>query len=131
MVKDLEKLLVLLSAFSEIRGRTRFQKIIFLLKEKDNIDFDYDFIPYYYGPYCQDLQLEIDLLEAADFVQVEPEDGNLYVHRLTEKGRQAADEIEQRMEDSEQRLLGAWRKYRRRSTSSLIREAKNVASVSR
>lgn len=130
MVKDLEKLLVVLNRLGDIRGRTRFQKILYLLKEKDNIDLDYDFIPYYYGPYSRGLQLEINLLEAADFVQVEAKDDNLYVHSLTEKGKAAAKEIEQKIEKEERMLLNALKKYKRRSTSSLIREAKKLTASS-
>jgi len=128
LVKDIEKLLVILKKLGLIAGRTRFQKIIFLLKNKDSIEFDYNFISYYYGPYSAELQLEINLLEAAGLVQVIPQDGTLYMHLLTSKGKSVAKEIEQKMEPSEKRKLEeALRKYRRKPTSSLIREAKLIA----
>lgn len=131
MVQDVKKLLVVLNKLKEIRGRTRFQKIVFLLMEKNVVDFAYDFIPYYYGPYSQDLQIEIDLLEAADVVDVKPAGGILYVHGLTKKGKAAAKEIEQKMRKDEiEKLSKILNKYKRRSTNSLISEAKNLAGMS-
>ena len=130
MVKDIEKILVILNKLRKIAGRTRFQKIVFLLKNRDGIDFNYNFIPYYYGPYSHELQLEINLLEAAGLVQVVPKDGTLYVHSLTVEGQQAAIEIERRMNMSErENLRGALGYYRKRSTASLIREAKQLANT--
>lgn len=131
MVKDIERLLVILNKLSVIRGRTRFQKIIFLLKQKDKIHFGYNFIPYYYGPYSRDLQLELNLLEAAGYVQVTPKGGYLYVHCLTEEGKKAAREVEHKMEKSERDELSATSKsYQGRSTPSLISEAKKLATAS-
>lgn len=132
MVQDVEKLLITLKELEEIRGRTRFQKTIYLLMEKNGIDFSYDFIPYYYGPYSQDLQIEIDLLEAADLIDVKPVDGVLYVHRLTKKGKAAAKEIKQKMgEDEFKRLSRALNKYKIRSTKSLVSEAKSMVDLFR
>lgn len=131
MIKDIEKLLVILKKLGTIAGRTRFQKIIFLMKNKDGIPFDYNFIPYYYGPYSAELQLEINLLEAADLLQVVPQDGILYMHRLTSEGERMAEKIERKMEPLEKEMLeSAIKNYRRKSTSSLIREAKQVAANS-
>ena len=130
MVQDVEKLLVVLGKSEEIRGRTRFQKIIYLLKKKKVVDFAYDFIPYYYGPYSQDLQIEINLLEAADLIEVEPAGGFPSAHMLTEKGKAAAREIEQKLEKGEiKKLSKVADRLRKRSTSSLIREAKKLAGM--
>ena len=131
MVRDIEKLLVILDKLRVVRGRTRLQKIIFLLKHKNKIDLDYNFIPYYYGPYSRDLQLAVDLLEAAGFVQVAAKSGNLYVHCLTAEGRSAARQIEQKMQKSERNSLSeVFRSYNEvRSTHSLISEAKKLAAL--
>jgi uncharacterized protein YwgA len=130
MVKDIEKLLVMLRKIGTVRGRTRFQKMIFLLKEKENIDLGYNFIPYYYGPYAQDLQLELDMLEAAGFIQVKHQDGNLYVHSLTEQGKDIANEIANNMEKGDLlKLEKSLRKYKSKSTVSLIKEAKKIAGM--
>lgn len=130
MVKDIEKLLVILRRLRVISGRTRFQKIVFLLENRDGVSLGYHFIPYYYGPYSSELQLEIDMLEASGLIQVVPENGNLYVHGLTDNGDQVAADVERRMESSEREtLFGAISQYRRKSTGSLIREAKQLANM--
>lgn len=131
MVKDIEKLLIILKKSGAIAGRTRFQKIVFLLKSKEGVHFDYRFIPYYYGPYSAELQLEINLLEAAGLIQVTPQDGSLYMHRLTQEGERIATKIEQKMEPSEkEKLEETLKNYKRKSTRLLIREAKRIASIS-
>jgi len=130
MVQNIEKLIVILNRLGTVKGRTRLQKIIFLLNNKEGIPLDYHFIPYYYGPYSRDLQLEIDFLEAAGFVEVRPQDGILYVHKLTEKGKEAAKKIEEEIGKTEMdKLLRVLEKYKRRTTSSLIKEAKELAGM--
>lgn len=126
----MEKLLVILHKLREIRGRTRFQKIVFLLKEKDCINFRYNFIPYYYGPYSYDLQFDINILEAAGLIQVMPQNDILYVHSLTREGEIAAVKIEQKMSNAEKKkLFKALKGYKTRSTASLISEAKKMTKI--
>ncbi|MGI0093497.1 MAG: hypothetical protein ACREA8_05290 [Nitrosotalea sp.] len=46
-----------------MEGRTRFQKMIFLLRERANFfKHNYDFVPHNYGPYSRELQNDIDSL---------------------------------------------------------------------
>jgi len=131
MVKDVEKLLVMLNKLGTVCGRTRFQKMVFLLKEKEGLEWRYSFIPYFYGPYAHDLQLEIDLLEAAGFIRVEHQKDNLYVHSLTEQGVKVAERIAHQMDFTEfKKLLKKLEKYNERSTKSLITESKKLAGMS-
>jgi uncharacterized protein YwgA len=128
--KDIEKLLLILKKSRVISGRTRFQKLVFLLENKDHVDMAYHFIPYHYGPYSSEMQIEIDMLEASNLIQVVSEKGNLYVHYLTKKGEKVASAIERRTETLERdRLFGALKQYKKKSTSSLIREAKQLANM--
>lgn len=131
MVKDIEKVLFILSKLREIAGRTRFQKIIFLLKTKERIDFSYIFVPYYYGPYSFELQLDINLLEAAGLLEIIPKDGTLYLHRLTSKGEKLAAKVREKMDQLEkEKIEKALKKYERKSTSTLIKEAKQIVANS-
>ena len=44
-----------------VEGRTRFQKMIFLLRQRaDFFEEGYDFVPHNYGPYSTELQNDID-----------------------------------------------------------------------
>lgn len=131
MVKDVEKLLVMLNKLGTVSGRTRFQKMVFLLKEKEGLEWGYTFIPYYYGPYAHDLQLEIDLLEAAGFIRVEHQEDNLYVHSLTEQGVEVSERIAHQMNcDEFQKLSKLLEIYNEKSIKSLITESKKLAGMS-
>lgn len=52
-----------------IRGRTRLQKMLFLLQQKyKKCNFQYDFYPHDYGPYSSTLQSDIDDLVIDDYL---------------------------------------------------------------
>lgn len=51
-----------------VGGRTRFQKMVFLLQHRINLDHKYDFIAHDYGPYSPDLQYDIDGLIREEMV---------------------------------------------------------------
>lgn len=90
-----DKILPLLASLfynsDPVRGRIRFQKTIFLLKEKYGIAFDFDFKPYYYGPYSEELSDTISLLTALNLVEEDVEHLGMgmtrYDYRLTAKGK--------------------------------------------
>jgi len=67
------ELLTLKANGGEIVGRTRLQKLIFLLKHKFDIPFNLAFIPYYYGPYSEQLALDLELLKATNMITEETE----------------------------------------------------------
>jgi uncharacterized protein YwgA len=86
-------LLFVLSSAGEIKGKTRLFKIVYIIEEeckklKINLDF-YKFRPYYYGPYSEELESDLNYLVQEGFVEhsrivtlgVEE---NLY--RITQKG---------------------------------------------
>ncbi len=68
MLKDnFVKILSLLEEAGQITGRTKFQKIVFILKNKE-IPFKEKFKYHYFGPFSSDLQLEIDELVDRGFL---------------------------------------------------------------
>jgi uncharacterized protein YwgA len=74
-----------------IRGRTRFQKMIFLLKEKYKVPFSFKFKPYYYGPYSDDFAEILSLLKALNLTEEKAEyigaGATRYNYQLTDKGQ--------------------------------------------
>jgi uncharacterized protein YwgA len=46
----------------KIEGRTRIQKISCILKYQDKIPFTFNYKPYYYGPYSDELSEDINTL---------------------------------------------------------------------
>ena len=81
----------------EIKGRKRLQKTVCILKHAHKIPFDFDFRPYFYGPYSEQLADAMNVLEAVGLV-VEAEDplpsGVIqYDYFLTKKGEKIAEDI--------------------------------------
>jgi len=82
----------------QVEGRTRLQKLVFLMEQElDEVPAasldspDYNFIPYDYGPFSKELYDDLDSLEEAGFIDVEEEpmaDGKVkYIYRLTRQGQ--------------------------------------------
>lgn len=87
--------LLLLTAnyFKIIEGRKQFQKAVFLLQEQFKIEFSYPFIPYLYGPYSSQLQIDIDNLARTDYLKASKK-GPLYYYEITPLGQRLALQIE-------------------------------------
>ncbi len=95
-----------------IRGRTRFQKLAFLAEqrlEEEGIGA-YDFVPYDYGPFTEDLYEELEYLEGQRLVnesRTRTYGGDeRYDYKLTEKGRRTFEQNlpEDPASETEQRL---------------------------
>lgn len=74
-----------------VEGRTRFQKMIFILQQQSKFFKQrYDFVPHDYGPYSPELQGDIDYLitkELLEEVRHTVEEGKIkYVYQITDKG---------------------------------------------
>ncbi|WP_276298819.1 hypothetical protein [Halorussus lipolyticus] len=83
-----------------VEGRTRFQKLIFLIQNDFNVPEKFDYIPYDYGPFSKELCEEIERLERQGFVKRRQEqipNGKKYLYNLTDEGRAHF----QQLEDSE------------------------------
>jgi uncharacterized protein YwgA len=81
----------------EIKGRKRLQKTVCILEHAHKIPFDFNFRPYFYGPYSEELADAMNVLEAVGLV-VEVEDplpsGIIqYDYFLTKKGVKIAEDI--------------------------------------
>ena len=81
-----------------IRGRTRFQKLAFLAEqrlEKEGINA-YDFIPYDYGPFTDDLYIELEYLRDCGLVEESRTrtygGDERYDYKLTQRGRQTFEQ---------------------------------------
>lgn len=59
--EDFGKIIDLLKYVGVIKGRTKFQKMVYIL-QNNGISFSEKFRYHYYGPYSSELQLEIDEL---------------------------------------------------------------------
>ena len=68
----------------KVEGRIKLQKILYILQTKGVIDFELDYTYALYGPYSEDLQLEIDYLISIGYLK-ESIDGNTYNYELNDK----------------------------------------------
>lgn len=131
---DAELLILLLHNSREQRiiGRTRFQKIVYLLKNQE-INFQYEFRPYLYGPYSVNLKKDIRMLTKLGLLEEESQeiefDGvvyDRYVYSLTEEGRQVAETEAGRFPEISSRLAELAADMEDLSTGSLILSSKYV-----
>lgn len=73
-----------------IRGRTKLQKIVFLLNSRFGKFSDYAFSIHYYGPFSRDLAEELEYLRMQGWIEEKPIDlGDLtrFNIEVTDKGK--------------------------------------------
>jgi len=99
-------ILVLLHSLGEIKGSTRLEKLLFLLKEKFEVveRAFYRFEPYYFGPFSSQILEDVKLLRDMGLIEIENEvfeprsefSDTIFVrktYRLTEDGIAKASEV--------------------------------------
>lgn len=117
-------LLSILSRFDEIKGRKRFQKIAFLLKENKGVQLSYRFIPYLYGPYSKEMQMDLSFLCSRGLVEEENHD-IYYSYKLTKEG---AEFLKKRKipRDTTSRIKSSCKELGKLSTEQLVAMAHEV-----
>ncbi len=87
--ENFSRILTLLEQLEQIQGRTKFQKIIYILKSK-GVPFNEKFKFHYFGPFSSDLQLEIEELVYRNIII---EKGiNPYVYEFNKKHKDSFKE---------------------------------------
>ncbi|GAB3676823.1 PadR family transcriptional regulator [Halopiger thermotolerans] len=93
---------------SKIKGKTRLQKLAFLLdKEEVGEEKDlYKFIKYDYGPFSKQLMEDVDFFKEEGFIEVDTKrtfSGNTrYDYKLTNEGEQLANLLFNNVDDAEE-----------------------------
>ncbi len=116
------KLLYLVGMLKEIRGRKKFQKLVFLSKMRKWDIFPYRFIIYFNGPYSEELKDVIDdlvvngyLKEKIDARRFDPydfEDRCIFIYSLTKKGKDVLKRYRDKISTEDKDVLGeVIRKY--------------------
>ncbi|MCS7365125.1 MAG: hypothetical protein NDF54_06805 [archaeon GB-1867-035] len=109
-----------------IEGRKRFQKIVFLLKEKYGIPLKYSFLSYYYGPYSKELQRDLNILVRLGLIE-EDFDGVMYTYKLTELGEKLLNKKAWNIDRKLERKLKDIVKYLEKiDTFKIVSEAKEL-----
>ncbi|WP_134702437.1 YwgA family protein [Ammoniphilus sp. YIM 78166] len=90
MLQEHAKVLYLLEQAGEVVGRKKLQKIVYIT-QKLQYDFNQKFQFHFYGPYSEELTLEVEELCQFGFLQEILEDKgnyNVYRYRITDKGKE-------------------------------------------
>ena len=124
---NLELLLLLLGLVRKVEGRTRLQKMIYLLEERGILDLTYNFVPHFFGPYSSDLQNDVNLLASLGLVEVKKHNF-FYTHELSDEGKKVASKIEKGFGADLTGIRNEVNKIGCQSTSSLIEESKEHMS---
>lgn len=119
--KDFHYILTVLNNLEKIHGRKRFQKLIFLLKEKYEIPFSYNFISHYYGPYSRGLQIDIDNMENSQMIEVSKNNYPIS-HKITKNGKKNF----KLLNESNKKLVKALKELNSKSTSELVEMSKLI-----
>lgn len=131
--KDREKWVILIpSILGEIRGKTRFMKLLFLLRMKYGFRKGsfFKFEPWIYGPFSKDLTEDLSELEEQNLMLKkvlplsEDEIGKekvLYEYTLTPQGERIASEILQNLSKREIETLKELAKFNRMKLKPLLK----------
>ena len=121
--------LLTLYVVDEIRGKTKLQKLVFLLDKELNIvkDQGYNFIPYKYGPFSKELIEDIEILillglverEEGEVIEVNGEEVTITVYKLTDRGKSIAGQIYNKLTDEEKRRINKLKEFNTGSARSL------------
>ncbi len=85
------ELLGLLAQAEKIRGKTRFQKLLYFLQEGEGVRLGLNFRMHHYGPYCPTLEVYLQTLQLQDLVEVDAEFDGPVVIDISPKGRELGE----------------------------------------
>jgi DNA-binding MarR family transcriptional regulator len=104
----------IMGAIIGIVGTTKLTKLLFLMKRKYNIDNEYNFQPYLYGPFSFEIYEDTEKLESMGLLKIdgkihEPKNSEdwtiMKVYSLTEKGREIAEKIWNELDEKTKEAL--------------------------
>jgi len=103
-------ILLLLHGVGMVKGKTKLQKLIFIMQEnlKEHLPDEeyYDFKPYYYGPFSKELLDDAEFLMfqglieiSEEPVEVDGEEVTMPVYKLTKVGREEARKVREQISE--------------------------------
>ena len=127
-------LLLYLDGGSEITGRTRFQKIMFIIEHevpeiKKYFSESYEWSPYHYGPFSDKLLGDLAWLDYWEFIEIHDNSLDIdsespsAIYRITDKGKKFVEEkiLPVLPDELVRKLEKIKRKYRKMSLFDLIK----------
>ncbi|MCK5023047.1 MAG: helix-turn-helix transcriptional regulator [Candidatus Aenigmarchaeota archaeon] len=126
LIEQIFATLELVKFFEKIEGRTRFQKLVFLLDQKINMEFD--FKKSHFGPFSGRLYEIIDTMKKDGLMNeelVENGERSKYIYSLTPKGEEVLENTEKSVKDAN-KIKGEIKKIEEINTFSLENLVKYV-----
>ena len=115
----------------KIEGRTRLQKLVCILKHGYNIPFSYNFKPYYYGPYSDEITDTVETLVGLGLLTRKKEifaSGIVkYTYELTAQVDEAIRGAGKRVDLDKLKIL--MQELEGKSTEELVLESKRVSNL--
>lgn len=116
-----------------IEGRTRIQKEVCMLKFKSKIPFSFEYKPYYYGPYSEELSDTINTLVGVKLLKesMTTVGYNLfrYDYKLTKQGEELFENLCNMRVDLVKPLRKQVRNLESIATPNLVTQAKAVSGL--
>jgi len=136
----ISNIFLLLSMFhftnqKKIEGRKRLQKLVCILKHGREVPFSFNFKPYYYGPYSEELTDAVDTLVGLGLLMEKKEilsSGiSKYVYELTPQGNEKVEEhIKNITSDIDiEKFETLTQELEGKSTEDLVLESKSVSNL--
>ncbi len=119
----------------KIEGRKRLQKLVCILKHGREVPFSFNFKPYYYGPYSEELTDAVDTLVGLGLLAEKKEllsSGiSKYVYELTPQGDEKVEEHIRNDDDDidMERFQTLTLELQDKSTEDLVLESKAVSNL--
>ncbi|MPZ07028.1 MAG: hypothetical protein GEU26_11550 [Nitrososphaeraceae archaeon] len=130
--QDIILLLYLINKLEKVEGRKRLQKLIYILRNVDNIPFTFSFRPYYYGPYSDELSEAVDSLRSVDAISEEliERSSRIYQYNyiICDKGRNILQNQLQGIQTIIDKLNIVIERLRDIDTSELVTISKKIQS---
>lgn len=118
---------------NRIEGRTRIQKEICLLKYESRLPFTFNYKPYYYGPYSEELSETINTLVGVKLLKETiisiGFNSFRYDYILTEQGKQLFEKVRQNCEELITFLSEQVKQLENIETQSLVSLAKAISGI--
>lgn len=131
-VKPMKWIILLLHTLHEIKGSTRLEKLLFLLKEEFKVVREpfYSFQPYMFGPFSAQILKDVRSLWEAGLVEIEDEvfeakefSDFAYIRRtykLTNQGQKAAQRLFEKLDKDVKRALFDLKAYNSMNLANLL-----------
>ncbi|MBU0627622.1 MAG: hypothetical protein KKC75_00390 [Nanoarchaeota archaeon] len=126
MLKNNEAILTVLCLVGKIVGRTKLQKMMYLLQTEQKLPINLDFQIYLYGPFSRGLNNEVDKMISDGLIENTQTITNLggvcYEYTISDKGRKTAMNILEKLpRDIKEKIITNISKFGSMTATDIVR----------